>query len=52
MQSVARLAHGDRVLIKRSEHTITFLHPHGWNYYDTLREKLHWNEYPSVQGQL
>jgi len=52
MQSVARLQHRDRVVVKRSEHAITFLHPRGWNYYDTLREKLHWNEYPSVQGQL
>lgn len=52
MQSVARLLHGDRIIVKSSEHTITFLHPEGWNYYDTLREKLHWNEYPSVQGRL
>lgn len=52
MQSVASLQHGDRIVVKRSEFTITFLHPEGWNYYDTLREKLHWNEYPSVQGQL
>jgi NAD+ kinase len=52
MQSVASLQHGDRIIVKRSEYTITFLHPEGWNYYDTLREKLHWNEYPSVQGRL
>ena len=52
MQSLASLAPHDRVLIRRSDHAITFLHPQGWNYYDTLREKLHWNEYPSVEGQL
>lgn len=52
MQSLASLLHHDRIVIKRSSHTITFLHPHGWSYYDTLREKLHWNEYPSVEGQL
>lgn len=52
MQSVARLQQGDRIIVKSSEHTITFLHPEGWSYYDTLREKLHWNEYPSVQGKL
>lgn len=52
MQSVARLQQDDRIIIKRSEHTVTFLHPHGWNYYDTLREKLHWNEYPSNEGRL
>jgi NAD+ kinase len=52
MQSLARLLHHDRIVIRRSMHTITFLHPQGWSYYDTLREKLHWNEYPSVEGQL
>jgi NAD+ kinase len=52
MQSFASLLYKDRIIIKRSAHTITFLHPMGWNYYDTLREKLHWNEYPSVEGAL
>ncbi|CAN5312065.1 NAD kinase [soil metagenome] len=52
MQSLARLQHHDRIMISRSAHAITFLHPQGWSYYDTLREKLHWNEYPSVAGQL
>ncbi|GAA4025781.1 NAD kinase [Actimicrobium antarcticum] len=52
MQSLASLQLHDRVVIRRSAHTITFLHPPGWSYYDTLREKLHWNEYPSVEGQL
>ncbi|WP_151448405.1 NAD kinase [Lacisediminimonas profundi] len=52
MQSLARLEHRDQVVIRRSAHTVTFLHPHGWSYYHTLREKLHWNEYPSVDGQL
>jgi NAD+ kinase len=52
MQSLASVLHHDRIVIRRSAHTITFLHPQGWSYYDTLREKLHWNEYPSVAGQL
>ncbi len=52
MQSLASLQHHDRIVIRRSAHTITFLHPQGWSYYDTLREKLHWNEYPSVAGKL
>jgi NAD+ kinase len=52
MQSLTSLSQHDRVLIRRSAHTVTFLHPEGWNYSDTLREKLHWNEYPSVLGQL
>ncbi|KIF81755.1 NAD kinase [Noviherbaspirillum autotrophicum] len=52
MQSLASLQHHDRIVVRRSAHTITFLHPQGWSYYHTLREKLHWNEYPSVAGQL
>jgi NAD+ kinase len=52
MQSLTSLMHHDCIVIRRSAHTITFLHPQGWTYYDTLREKLHWNEYPSVEGQL
>ncbi|MCZ2406069.1 MAG: NAD kinase [Burkholderiales bacterium] len=44
MQSLASLLHGDRVLVRRSEHCVRFLHPRGWNYFDTLRRKLRWNE--------
>jgi NAD+ kinase len=52
MQTLASVLHHDRIVIKRSAHTITFLHPQGWSYFDTLREKLHWNEYPSAEGRL
>ena len=52
MQTFASLMAQDRIIIKRSPHTITFLHPEGWSYYNTLREKLHWNEYPSGEGKL
>jgi NAD+ kinase len=52
MQSFANLNHKDKIVISRSTHHITFLHPEDWNYYHTLREKLHWNEYPSVEGAL
>ncbi|HEV7813926.1 MAG TPA: NAD kinase [Janthinobacterium sp.] len=52
MQTFASLVPQDRIVIRRSPHAITFLHPKGWSYYDTLREKLHWNEYPSGEGKL
>ncbi len=52
MQTFASLLHGDQIVISRSPNHITFLHPEGWSYYDTLREKLHWNEYPSGEGKL
>jgi NAD+ kinase len=44
MQSLASLQHGDRVVVRRSELRVRFLHPRGWSYFDTLRKKLHWNE--------
>ncbi len=44
MQSLASLMPGDRILVRRSEHQVRFLHPLGWSYFDTLRHKLHWNE--------
>ena len=43
MQSIASLQHGDRITVRRSEHHVRFLHPVGWSYFDTLREKLQWN---------
>jgi NAD+ kinase len=52
MQTFASLQHGDEIVISRSPHKITFLHPEGWSYYNTLRDKLHWNEYPSSEGKL
>lgn len=48
MQSLAHVQIGDKIVVRRASHEITFLHPVGWNYYDTLREKLHWNEYPTA----
>ncbi|MBS1187417.1 MAG: nadK [Burkholderiaceae bacterium] len=43
-QSFASVSNGDRIIIRRSKCFATFLHPRGWSYYDTLRDKLHWNE--------
>ena len=42
MQSLTSIAHGDRVVVRRSEHRARFLHPRGWSYFATLRSKLHW----------
>jgi len=52
MQSFSNLMLGDQIHIQRSTHAISFLHPKDWNYFHTLREKMHWNEYPTVNGQL
>jgi len=44
MQSLASLQHGDRIVVRRSDHHVCFLHPPGWSYFATLRKKLRWNE--------
>ncbi|MDE2419101.1 MAG: NAD kinase [Burkholderiales bacterium] len=44
MQSMASLMHGDRIVVTRSKLQVRFLHPKGWSYFDTLRQKMHWNE--------
>ncbi len=44
MHSLASLMRGDHITVRRSRHQVRFLHPKGWSYFDTLREKLHWNE--------
>lgn len=44
MQSLATLMLGDRIVVTRSQYQVRFLHPKGWTYFDTLRQKLHWNE--------
>jgi NAD+ kinase len=48
MQSQTNLQSGDMIEVRQSEKTITLLHPRGHSDYKTLREKLHWNEYPST----
>lgn len=51
MHALASLMHGDRICVRRSQHRVRFLHPRGWNYYATLRRKLHWNEgMPAADG--
>ncbi|HMN92744.1 MAG TPA: NAD kinase [Hydrogenophaga sp.] len=44
MQTLTSLMHGDRIVVRRSPHSLRLLHPVGWSYFDTLRKKLHWNE--------
>ena len=39
------LCEQDRVVVRRYGHTIRLLHPVGHDYYNMLREKLHWTEF-------
>lgn len=47
MQSYEQLAPADIVRVKRSAHVATLLHPVGYNFFATLRQKLHWSVMPS-----
>ncbi len=47
MQSFTALELNDTIEVRRSRHTVPFLHPVGYSYFATLRKKLHWNEHPS-----
>jgi NAD+ kinase len=42
----AELAEGDRLMLKRSADVLRFVHPPGYRYFATLREKLRWSEAP------
>jgi NAD+ kinase len=47
MQSFASMRPGDIVRVRKSGDSVTLLHPRGYNYFATLRQKLHWNIMPS-----
>jgi NAD+ kinase len=42
--ALAELAPGDRLVLKRSAHVLRLVHPPGYKYFATLREKLGWSE--------
>ncbi|MDR0528246.1 MAG: NAD kinase [Zoogloeaceae bacterium] len=39
---------GDAIRLRRSDHSICFLHPPGYSYFAMLRQKLHWGERPAA----
>jgi NAD+ kinase len=42
--ALADMAEGDRLVLQRSADTVRFVHPPGYRYFATLREKLRWSE--------
>ncbi len=48
MQSFTALQLGDRISIERAPTTSRFIHPVGYSYFATLRQKLHWNAPPGT----
>src|SRR5690606_40874192 len=47
MQSLSALRPGDVVRVRRSDDAVTLLHPVGYNYFATLRQKLRSEEHTS-----
>jgi NAD+ kinase len=45
-QMTLNLQRGDAIRLKRSDHSICFLHPPGYSYFAMLRQKLQWSERP------
>ena len=42
--ALADMAEGDRLVLRRSADAVRFVHPPGYRYFATLREKLRWSE--------
>jgi NAD+ kinase len=42
--ALADMAEGDRLVLRRSADVVRFVHPPGYRYFATLREKLGWSE--------
>jgi NAD+ kinase len=47
--ALADMREGDRLVLKRSADVVRFVHPPGYRYFATLREKLGWSEERSKQ---
>ncbi|NLP32268.1 MAG: NAD kinase [Oligella ureolytica] len=48
MQTWTNLHIGDKVVVKKAQHKMTFLHPIGYSFFGTLRQKMHWNVMPKI----
>ena len=42
--ALADMAEGDQLILRRSADVVRFVHPPGYRYFATLREKLRWSE--------
>lgn len=48
MQTWSDCQPGDRIDVRRSQHSVRFIHPKGYSFFSTLRRKLHWNHMPQI----
>ena len=46
MQTWSDCQPGDRIEVRRANHSVRFIHPTGYSFFSTLRRKLYWNHMP------
>lgn len=51
MQAWSDCQTGDRIDIRCAQHTVRFIHPEGYSFFSTLRQKLGWNRIPSDENE-
>ncbi len=51
MQTLSDCQPGDRVDIRRAQNTVRFIHPEGYSFFSTLRQKLGWNRFPADENE-
>ncbi len=49
MQSEFNLTSNDKVIIEKSLNFVNFLHPNNWSFFEVLRKKLLWYEFPYIK---
>lgn len=52
MQTWSDCQPGDRIDVRRSKHSVRFIHPTGYSFFSTLRRKLHWNHMPQPSDEV
>jgi NAD+ kinase len=51
MQTWSDCQPGDRIDVRRAQHSVRFLHPTGYSFFSTLRRKLYWNHMPQPSDE-
>lgn len=52
MQTWSDCQVGDRIDVRRAQHTVRLIHPTGYSFFSTLRRKLHWNRMPQSTDEV
>lgn len=51
MQAWSDCQAGDRIDIRSAQNTVRFIHPEGYSFFSTLRQKLDWNRMPADESE-